>query len=103
MSRQTVCDECGKKRIIGTDGLCYECRFKLQDEGAEIFVVLKGSDRLRKVVILDLWLYVEGFEPRYEIKPFETTNQALQRHFPDCKIYLWVPGDSFVFREIFCL
>jgi hypothetical protein len=54
----------------------------------ELFVVLKGDNRWRKVVILDLCLYVEGFEPRYEIKPFETSNQALQRHFPDCKIYL---------------
>jgi hypothetical protein len=64
----------------------------------ELFVVLKGSNRWRKVVVLDLWLYVENFDPRYEIKPFETPIQALWRHFPDCKIYLvengkiWVPG-----------
>lgn len=36
MKEGKKCDECNEKRIIGTDGLCHECRVRLQDEGAVV-------------------------------------------------------------------
>lgn len=42
----------------------------------------------RLVAVMDLRLYVQGLQPSYDIKPFETSAQALQRHFPDCEIWV---------------
>src|SRR5690348_1477485 len=59
-----------------------------ENDVPEMQIRLVHEMQTRLVGVWGLEMVIEGFQPHYDIEPWETSAQALQRHFPDCEIWI---------------
>lgn len=60
----------------------------------EAYVYFPSTDTSAVFTVRDLWIDFDGPLDSIAIKPFERADQALQRVFPDCEIYMKFEGRS---------
>lgn len=54
----------------------------------EAYVYFPSTDTRAFFAVRDLWIDFDGALDSIQIKPFERTDQALQRVYPGCEIYM---------------
>lgn len=54
----------------------------------EAYVYFPSTDTTVVFTVRDLWIDFDGPLDSIQIKPFERTDQALQRVYPGCEIYM---------------
>lgn len=52
------------------------------------WIYFPATDTRIQFTVRDLWIDFEGGHDSIEIKPFERADQALQRVYPGCEVYM---------------